>query len=110
MKLVYLKCGGIILRPDNWIEKGEDDVVEFDVHCKMNKAWANEFLSMLKLMENNGNAGHSGYVAIYSDGDGDFRPNFETKFNFEEKSICHWNNSNSLEEVFHSFDGFYDAG
>ena len=35
------------MRPDNWREIGidEDQIVEFDVHCKMNKAWANEFIS-----------------------------------------------------------------
>ena len=32
---------------------------------------------MLDLMERNGSIGHSEYVGLYSDGDGDFRPIFE---------------------------------
>ena len=35
------------MRPGNWRKIGEDEIVEFDVHCKMNRAWANEFMSML---------------------------------------------------------------
>lgn len=92
------------MRPDNWHDLKEDEIVEFDVHCKMNKSWANEFLSMLKHMEEMGNIGYSGFLAFYAEGAGDFRP----KFN--KKDIEHWNNSKALEEVFHSFEGFYDAG
>lgn len=36
-------------------------------------------------------------------------PRFETKYKFDKKDIEHWNNSKALEEVFHSFEGFYDA-
>ena len=72
-------------RPDNWRELGQDEIVEFDVHCKMNKAWANEFLSMLKAMQSCGALGVSRRVAIYSDGDGDFRPQFTTDYDYTNK-------------------------
>lgn len=61
------------MRPDNWRALGEDEVVEFDVHCKMNKAWANEFMSMLNLMQSFGELGTSEHIDIYSDGDTDFK-------------------------------------
>lgn len=31
------------MRPKNWTELGQNEEVEFDVHCKMKKCWANEF-------------------------------------------------------------------
>jgi hypothetical protein len=75
------------MRPDNWREVGidEDQIVEFDVHCKMNKAWANEFLSMLKAMQVCGNIGVSRRIALYADGDGDLRPKFSTDFKYTER-------------------------
>lgn len=75
------------MRPDNWRELKQNEVVDFNVHCKMNKAWANEFLSMLKHMEEMGNVGCSGFVAFYADGDGDFKPKFEINYEFENKEI-----------------------
>lgn len=75
------------MRPDNWREPGidEDEIVEFDIHCKMNKAWANEFLSFLKTIESFGKLGCSRTVALYADGDGDFRPKFNTDFEFKNR-------------------------
>lgn len=52
--------------------------VEFDVHCKMKARWVPYFLAMLKRMQANGEAGHSSILAFYADGDGDFRPKFES--------------------------------
>lgn len=98
------------MRPDNWRDLCEDETMEFDIHCKMSKAWANELLSMLKHMEDMGDTGRSGFIAFYADGDGDFRPKFSTDYKFTKKDIASWNNSKALEEVFHSFEGFYDAG
>lgn len=43
---------------------------------RMDKRWLPHFIEMLKTMQSFGNAGHSGYVAFYSDGDGDFHPTF----------------------------------
>lgn len=45
---------------------------------RMKRRWLPHFIAMLKTMQSFGNAGHSGHVAFYADGDGDFRP----KFNF----------------------------
>lgn len=75
------------MRPDNWRSPGidEDEIVEFDIHCKMNRAWANEFLSMLKAMQVCGNIGASRRIALYADGDGDFKPKFSTDFKYTER-------------------------
>lgn len=27
------------MRPKNWVELGQNEEVEFDVHCKMKKCW-----------------------------------------------------------------------
>ena len=64
------------MRPKNWIELGQNDTVEFDVHCVMKKCWANEFLSMLADMQRLGEMGSSRMRGMYCDGDGDFRPKF----------------------------------
>ena len=48
------------------------------ISYRMKRRWLPHFIAMLKTMQSFGNAGHSGHVAFYSDGDGDFRP----KFNF----------------------------
>lgn len=50
--------------------------VTFNIEVTMNERWVNDFCSMLKWMESCGNLGHSSIVGFYSDGDGDFRPNF----------------------------------
>lgn len=73
------------MRPEDWIKKGEEQIVEFDLHCKMNKAWANEFLSMLTSMEAAGQIGESRYIGMFADGDGDFRPEFTTSFDWEAR-------------------------
>ena len=64
------------MRPTNWAELGQNEEVEFDVHCKMKKCWANEFLSLLKDMQRLGEIGSSRFRGMYCDGDGDFRPKF----------------------------------
>lgn len=51
--------------------------VTFTIKCTMRRRWAEQFLSMLKYMQKLGSWGSSREVAIYSDGDGDFRPKFE---------------------------------
>lgn len=69
------------MRPKNWTELGQNEEVEFDVHCKMKKCWANEFLSLLTEMERLGKLGCSRIRGLYCDGDGDFRPKFAHNFN-----------------------------
>lgn len=49
----------------------------FTIKVTMNKRWVPYFLGMLKMMERLGKLGASRSVALYSDGDGDFRPHFE---------------------------------
>lgn len=58
-------------------------VKRFTVECEMNERWVDYFCSMLKNMQDLGNIGASDYVAIYSDGDGDFRPQFYFDINYD---------------------------
>ena len=46
------------------------------IKCSMEERWIPSFCAMLNWMQHNGEIGHSEYVGIYADGDGDFRPNF----------------------------------
>lgn len=50
--------------------------IKFTIDCEMNERWMPHFLSMLKYMQQLGGLGSSRKVAIYCDGDGDFRPKF----------------------------------
>lgn len=50
---------------------------DFTIHCKMEERWIASFIKMLESMSYCGSIGHSEYVGLYSDGDGDFRPIFE---------------------------------
>lgn len=67
-------------------EAGEvlDEDVTFNIKCTCRKRWASQIVSMLKQMEHLGNIGSSRDVAIYADGDGDFRPKFEFDVNIPE--------------------------
>jgi hypothetical protein len=60
-----------------------DPKITFRVTCTMNARWARQFLGMLKTMQQLGGMGSSREVAIYADGDGDFRPKFE----WDEKAM-----------------------
>ena len=76
--------------------------VSFNVKITMNKRWANEFQSMLQLMEKFGSSGHSGIIGIYADGDGDFRPkfDFDTEFEKSERIIKNGEELSSSEIIF----------
>ena len=54
---------------------------EFTIKIKMRDRWIPEFLGMLKTMQKLGGIGASRTVMFFSDGDGDFRPQF--KFDIE---------------------------
>lgn len=58
--------------------------VKFNIEVTMEERWVNDFCSMLKKIESNGNIGHSSTIAIYADGDGDFRPKFKIDIPFEQ--------------------------
>jgi hypothetical protein len=73
---------------------------EFTITVKMQERWIPHFMSMLKYMEHLGDVGSSRPVGIYSDGDGDFRPKFETDIEWAEKEPIINDNGNRL----------YDAG
>ena len=48
----------------------------FTITCTMKDRWIASFIKMLDLMSYCGSIGHSEYVGLYADGDGDFRPHF----------------------------------
>ena len=58
--------------------------MKFVIECEMNDRWVDHFCSMLSYMEECGNIGHSTVISFYSDGDGDFRPKFNIKTNFNK--------------------------
>lgn len=58
-------------------QERDGEYTEFTMRVRMRSRWVNHFLAMLKKMQRYGGLGSSRYVAIYSDGDGDFRPQFE---------------------------------
>lgn len=58
--------------------------MKFTIECEMKDRWVNDFLSMLKYMEKCGKDGHSELIGFYSDGDGDFRPEFKFDVDFEK--------------------------
>lgn len=60
------------------------DSATFAIKATMGKRWVGAFCSMLKRMEYDGNIGHSECVAMFSDGDGDFRPTFDIGVEFDE--------------------------
>jgi hypothetical protein len=55
----------------------DEECDEFTIKVRMKKRWTPHFLAMLHTMEYYGNLGCSRMLTIFSDGDGDFRPNFE---------------------------------
>ena len=56
---------------------------EFTIKVKMQERWIAPFMSMLKYMQTCGSVGASRLVGFYSDGDGDFRPEFEADIEYE---------------------------
>lgn len=52
------------------------DEVTLNIKVTIKKHFAPEFVAMLQRMQENGQQGHSEWVAIYSDGDGAMRPKF----------------------------------
>lgn len=50
--------------------------INFTIQCAMEERWVASFIKMLESMRYCGNIGHSEYIGLYSDGDGDFRPKF----------------------------------
>lgn len=73
----------------------------------MNERWASQFLGMLNEMEKFGSVGHSGVVAIYADGDGDFRPKF---FFSTPGTNTPMPEMAKGEEITGFYDAFFDAG
>lgn len=58
--------------------------MKFRIECEMEDRWVPHFLAMLKKMEQYGGLGCSREVAIFVDGDGDFRPKFAWRKNLKD--------------------------
>lgn len=58
--------------------------VTINIRANIPERWKNHFLSMLKEMEYLGHVGSSRKVSIFSDGDGDFNPEFEFDCDYEK--------------------------
>lgn len=67
-----------------------EDNIEFTVKCKMKARWVPYFIGMLKLMQNLGGLGGSRGIYFYSDGDGDYRPQFEFEGDLPEPAPGTW--------------------
>ena len=84
-----------------WRNTGSREDVTFNVKCTMPKVWASHFQSFLKRMEWYGKLGHSGQIAFYSDGDGNYRPKFKFSKEFEEvDGIPSYRIESKAEELF----------
>ena len=46
---------------------------EITINCKVEERWIPIFVKMFEAMEYCGQIGHSEYVGLYADGDGDFK-------------------------------------
>ena len=84
--------------------------VKFNVSCEMDERWMAPFLSMLKRMQSFGENGHSGIVGLYADGDGDFRPRFESDAESRELSpYPDWEQGRVLDDGKRVKISVYDA-
>ena len=69
----------------------------FTIECTMEERWIPEFLTMLNTMECFGKIGHSGLIGFYADGDGDFRPIFETNEFYNPKDVISMERKETIE-------------
>lgn len=75
--------------------------MKFTIECEIKDRWVPHFLAMLKYMQQLGKLGSSREVTFYSDGDGDFRPEFKWDPSLPEIA-------NPKRDI--SGDRLYDAG
>ena len=78
----------------------------FTITCEMEERWVDHFMSMLHMMQSYGDLGHSGILGFYSDGDGDFRPKFDTDIKWSEVEPFKPNDRPTLSGM----EYLYDAG
>lgn len=79
--------------------------VTFNIEATMEERWVNDFCSMLNWMQSCGKLGHSSIVGFYSDGDGDFRPEFNVDRKYD-KTEGYWKKDKKLPEL----EVIFDAG
>lgn len=83
----------------------------FTIEVTMNERWVNDFCSMLHWMQSCGNLGHSSVVGFYSDGDGDFRPEFKINTDWEKTDgIWRVDKETKLERQLPDLEVLFDAG
>ncbi len=59
----------------------------FNINVTMEERWVPYFLNFLEYMESFGQAGHSGQLGFYSDGDGDFCPKFSFDILYDKSNL-----------------------
>jgi len=72
----------------------------------MSERWVNDFCSMLNYMQSCGRTVHSSIVGFYSDGDGDFRPEFKIDKTYEIVDGYRKDDNKILQEL----EVIFDAG
>ena len=77
----------------------------FNIKVTMEERWINDFCSMLHWMQSCGKLGHSSIVGFYSDGDGDFRPEFKISMDYD-RTEGYWREDKELPEL----EVLFDAG
>lgn len=75
---------------------------KFTIECEIPERWVDDFCAMLNSMQSFGNLGHSGVVGIYADGDGDFRPKFNIRTEWDRARATKLEKFNPMT--------IYDAG
>jgi hypothetical protein len=82
--------------------------VTFAVECTMSERRVPHFLAALRRMEQLGDIGSSRFVAIYADGDGDFRPKFTAHVAAVYDKAVEEIADGEITEILEGY--FYDAG
>lgn len=79
--------------------------VNLTLNITISENWKDTFLSMLKRMEAYSHVGHSGFVGMFADGDGDFRFDVECDTGYELRPAY---NSMFLVDELKGVDSYFD--
>ena len=74
--------------------------MKINIECEIPDEYVDSFLSMLHMMEILGSNGSSKPVAMFVDGDGDFRPKFKFNVDYKKAEPITWDKvSGNLNDV-----------
>ena len=57
---------------------------KFIIECEVPERWVDDFCSFLERIEFQGKQGHSSLIGFFADGDGDFRPRFNIRTEYNK--------------------------